>query len=214
MLDLHTFSIVARDAGAGAFGIAVATARPAVGTLVPWVSLRGAIATQARVNTDLGRRGLALLDTGVPVADALRSLLADDADADIRQVHALDLTGEFRHTGARCVPWCGDLGGDGYSVAGNMLAGPAVLDAMAGAYERARATGRYGSVRTPSRRPMAGAGASPTAAQARIAAARATVRERIPFSEGNETCARSSTGPSTDSLAPFMSVSAARGVLL
>ena len=68
-MDLHTFSIAARDPRTGDFGVAVATARPAVGALVPWVSRRGAIATQARVNTDLGRHGLALVDHGVPVED-------------------------------------------------------------------------------------------------------------------------------------------------
>ena len=66
MLDLFTFSIVAHDPAVGAFGVAVATARPAVGALVPFVSLSGGIATQARVNTDLGRRGIALLEQGVP----------------------------------------------------------------------------------------------------------------------------------------------------
>jgi len=76
MLDLHTFSIVARDP-AGAFGVAVATARPSVGSLVPFVSPAGAIATQARVNTELGRRGLALLEQGVPIQTALRALLAE-----------------------------------------------------------------------------------------------------------------------------------------
>ena len=78
-LDLHTFSIVARDP-AGAFGVAVATARPSVGSLVPFVSPAGAIATQARVSPELGRRGLALLEQVVPVQTALRALLAEDAD--------------------------------------------------------------------------------------------------------------------------------------
>src|SRR5438445_334533 len=67
VIDFHTFSITARDRETGAFGVAVATARPNVGSLVPWVSHRGAIATQARINTDLGRQGLALMAQGVPV---------------------------------------------------------------------------------------------------------------------------------------------------
>jgi len=50
VVELHTFSITARDRETGAFGVAVATARPSVGSLVPWVSPRGAIATQARVS--------------------------------------------------------------------------------------------------------------------------------------------------------------------
>jgi uncharacterized Ntn-hydrolase superfamily protein len=56
VIDFHTFSITARDRETGAFGVAVATARPNVGSLVPWVSPRGAIATQARVNTELAGR--------------------------------------------------------------------------------------------------------------------------------------------------------------
>ncbi len=114
--------------------MAVATARPAVGALVPWVSPRGAIATQARVNTDLGRQGLALVDAGVPVEVALAGLLAADPDRDLRQLHGVDRDGSFLHTGARCVEWCGHRAGAGFTVAGNMLAGEAVVQAMAEAF--------------------------------------------------------------------------------
>jgi len=131
VVDLHTFSIAARDRETGAFGVAVATARPNVGSLVPWVSARGAIATQARVNTDLGRQGLALLAQGVPIDVALSALLRKDGDREIRQVHGLDAERAFCHTGTGCVPWCGHEQGDGFTIAGNMLAGPDVVGAMA-----------------------------------------------------------------------------------
>lgn len=134
MIDLHTFSIVARDPGTGAFGVAVSTARPNVGSLVPFVSRRGAIATQGRVNTDLGRRGLALLEQGVPIRVGLRALLETDPEREIRQVHGLDEQGAFCHTGANCVPWCGHREGPGFTVAGNMLTGPEVVRAMADAF--------------------------------------------------------------------------------
>jgi len=133
-LTLHTFSIAARDPQTGDLGVAVATARPAVGALVPWVSRRGAIATQARANTDLGRQGLALVDAGVPIGVALGGLLEADPDREIRQLHGVDGRGSFVHTGARCVEWCGHLLGDGFTVAGNMLAGEGVLKAMAEAF--------------------------------------------------------------------------------
>ncbi len=133
-VTLHTFSIAALDAQSGDLGIAVATARPAVGALVPWVSRRGAIATQARVNTDLGRHGLALVDHGVPIAAALAGLLDADPEREIRQLHGVDARGSFVHTGARCVEWCGHLLGDGFTAAGNMLAGEGVLKAMAEAF--------------------------------------------------------------------------------
>ena len=139
MLDLFTFSIVAYDPTVGAFGVAVATARPAVGALVPFVSLSGGIASQARVNTEIGRRGIALLDQGVAVGTALRTLLQDDADRDIRQVHGVDATRSFCHTGANCLPWCGHQEEEDFSVAGNMLTGPRVVEAMVEAYRGARA---------------------------------------------------------------------------
>src|SRR3989454_8909033 len=135
VIDLHTFSIAARDRETGAFGVAVATARPNVGSLVPWVSARGAIATQARVNTELGRQGLALLAQGGPVDVALSALLRKDGDREIRQVHGLDAERAFCHTGAHCVPWCGHQAGQGFTIAGNMLVGPEVLAAMERAFQ-------------------------------------------------------------------------------
>ncbi|MEK7701963.1 MAG: DUF1028 domain-containing protein [candidate division NC10 bacterium] len=136
VIELNTFSIAARDGETGAFGVAVATARPTVGSLVPWVSLRGAVATQARVNTELGRQGLLLLAEGVPVDVALSSLLRKDRDREIRQVHGLDGERAFCHTGAECVPWCGHEEGPDFTVAGNMLAGPDVIAAMARTFRK------------------------------------------------------------------------------
>jgi uncharacterized Ntn-hydrolase superfamily protein len=134
VIDFHTFSITARDRETGAFGVTVATARPSVGSLVPWVSPRGAIATQARVNSDLGRQGLALLAQGVPVDVALSALLRKDSDREIRQVHGLDGERAFCHTGGGCVTWCGHEQADEFTIAGNMLAGPDVIAAMARAF--------------------------------------------------------------------------------
>src|SRR5262249_4731458 len=133
-IDFHTFSITARDPETGAFGVAVATARPNVGSLVLWVSPRGAIATQARVNTDLGRQGMALLAQGVPVDVALSALLRKDSDREIRQVYGLDGERAFCHTGSGCVPWCGHEQADEFTIAGNMLAGPDVIAVMARAF--------------------------------------------------------------------------------
>ena len=136
VIELNTFSIVAREGETGAFGVAVATARPSVGSLVPWVSLKGAVATQARVNTELGRQGLLLLAEGVSVDVALSSLLWKDRDREIRQVHGVDGERAFCHTGAECVSWCGHEEGPDFTVAGNMLAGPDVIAAMARTFRK------------------------------------------------------------------------------
>ena len=48
----------------------------------------------------------------------------------------MDRRGRFAaFTGADCVDWCGHLIRDAFSVAGNMLAGPAVIEATAEALE-------------------------------------------------------------------------------
>lgn len=142
VIDLNTFSIAARDPETGAFGVAVATARPTVGSLVPWVSPRGAIATQARVNTELGRQGALLVEQGVAIDVALSALLWKDRERDIRQVHGVDGERSFCHTGVKCVPWCGHEEGAGFTVAGNMLTGPDVIAAMARAFQGSGEEGR------------------------------------------------------------------------
>jgi uncharacterized Ntn-hydrolase superfamily protein len=53
----------------------------------------------------------------------------------VRQLHAIDARGtSAQHTGRDCIPWCGHRSGDGYSMAGNMLSGPQVLEETERAY--------------------------------------------------------------------------------
>lgn len=134
-----TFSIVARCPGTGQLGVAVATARPAVGNRVPHTKPQvGAVATQANTNPAHGVEGLVLLEMGFAPEVVLAKLQAGDPDWEQRQVHLVNCQGKTAaHTGSEAVPWAGHLAGDGYSVAGNMLAGPQVLTAMARAYETA-----------------------------------------------------------------------------
>jgi uncharacterized Ntn-hydrolase superfamily protein len=134
-----TWSIVARDAG-GAFGVAVSSKFFAVGMLCPHArSGVGAISTQALVNPHYGPRGLDLLAAGRSAAEAIAEITAEDEGREHRQVHAVDAKGRVAaHTGAKCIDWCGQISRDGYSVAGNMLAGPQVLEETAKAYDAAR----------------------------------------------------------------------------
>jgi uncharacterized Ntn-hydrolase superfamily protein len=131
-----TWSIVARDAD-GAFGVAVASRFFAVGALCPYArSGVGAISTQALVNPGYGPRGLDLLEQGLAAADAIALLIAGDDGREHRQVHLIDRDGQSAaHTGAHCIDWCGHRAYDGFSVGGNMLAGPRVLDDSAAAYQ-------------------------------------------------------------------------------
>lgn len=130
-----TFSIVARCPRTGDLGVAVSTAVPATGALVPHASLQGAIATQSFVNLDLGIRGLQLLEIGLPIDAGLQALLAQDEGREARQVHGVDAGGRaFAHTGRECVPWFGHRVGTGHTVAGNMLVGEETILAMQAAF--------------------------------------------------------------------------------
>ena len=131
-----TWSIVARDAS-GAFGVAVASRFFAVGALCPHArSGAGALSTQALVNPLYARPALDLLAEGVPAAEVVRLLTSADEGRESRQLHVIDAQGRTAaRTGSACIAWCGHRAGDGYSVAGNMLAGPQVLDETAAAYE-------------------------------------------------------------------------------
>jgi uncharacterized Ntn-hydrolase superfamily protein len=132
-----TWSIVARDSG-GAFGVAVASRFFAVGAHCPHArSGIGALCTQALVNPHFGPQGLEALDSGLAPAEAVMRLANADTGRDHRQLHMIDA--ECRtaaYTGSACVDWCGHLARDGFSVAGNMLAGEPVLVKTAEAFEK------------------------------------------------------------------------------
>jgi uncharacterized Ntn-hydrolase superfamily protein len=130
-----TWSIVARDPS-GALGVAVASKFFAVGALCPAVRCgKGALSTQALVNPLYARDAMALFDQGCAAATVVERLVAADPGRDWRQVHAIDASGSSAaHTGRACIEWCGQLAGEGFSVAGNMLAGPRVLEETARAY--------------------------------------------------------------------------------
>jgi uncharacterized Ntn-hydrolase superfamily protein len=117
------------------FGVAVTTRLPCVGTLCPFVSENGAVATQSRVNVDLGRRGIGYLDDGLQIEDALQGLLNADDGAPERQLHGVDREDTFVFSGEECLPWYGHIDGEGYTVAGNLLTGESVIDAVAESYE-------------------------------------------------------------------------------
>jgi uncharacterized Ntn-hydrolase superfamily protein len=128
-----TWSIVARDEATGQTGIAVSTCAFAVGSRVPFIATGvGAVATQAFVNPFYGYRGLELLRAGASADDVVRVLTAADEGRSQRQVHVMDRAGRLAaYTGDGCVDWCGHLIRDTFSVAGNMLAGPQVIERTA-----------------------------------------------------------------------------------
>ena len=131
-----TWSIVARSKS-GAFGVAIASRFFAVGALCPHAhSGIGALATQALVNPQYGPRGLTMLSQGLSAADVVYALIEADGGRQHRQLHVIDAEGNIAaHTGVECIDWCGHVTGEDFSVAGNMLAGPQVIEDAAQAYD-------------------------------------------------------------------------------
>jgi uncharacterized Ntn-hydrolase superfamily protein len=130
-----TWSLIARD-GAD-IGLIVASKFFACGAVVPFVGARTAVASQAFCNPIWGTEGRMRLET--ETADAvLADLVARDAGEAIRQAHMMDAQGNFAaHTGGDCTDWAGHLIRADHSVAGNMLAGAAVIEATSEAFTSA-----------------------------------------------------------------------------
>jgi uncharacterized Ntn-hydrolase superfamily protein len=125
-----TWSIVAFDKESGAVAVAVTTRAFAVGSRCPFVRAGvGAVATQSISNWYLGPRVLDALEKGSEPAAAIEQALAPDEGRHLRQVHCIDIRGRTAAwTGRNCVDWAGHRTGDGFSVAGNMLSGEAVVE--------------------------------------------------------------------------------------
>ncbi len=131
-----TWSLLAHDPATGALAVAVTTCALAVGASCPFLRAGvGAVCTQSITNRYLAPAALDAMARGLAPGLALDSVLAGDEGRALRQVHALDARGRVAaRTGAHCVDWCGALDGEGWSLAGNMLAGPEVLLATRDAF--------------------------------------------------------------------------------
>ena len=119
-------------------GVGVASKYLAVGAVCSHTQAGvGAISTQAYGNPYLGIDGLKLLRQGVNANDTLEQVLDQDPGRQKRQLIIVNNRGETAaFTGSLTTAWCGHYQGQGYAVAGNMLTGEAVIQAMAGAFEQ------------------------------------------------------------------------------
>jgi uncharacterized Ntn-hydrolase superfamily protein len=134
-----TYSIVARDTVTGEMGVAVQSHWFSVGPIVPWGEAGvGVVATQSFVDPRYGPLGLELMRMGRTGPEALRALVATDADSAVRQVAMLDAAGNVSaFTGHRAIEAAGHHTGAQYAVQANLMDRPTVWPAMARAYEAA-----------------------------------------------------------------------------
>src|SRR5258708_391641 len=134
--DDVTYSIVARDAKTGEFGVAVQSHYFQVGPTVRWaLSGVGAVATQSRVNVSYGPLGLEYLRAGYTAEQTLNALTSGDSQPEIRQCAIVDAAGNVAaHTGSKCIAAAGHQTGDGFSCQANLMERETVWAAMAEAY--------------------------------------------------------------------------------
>lgn len=136
---VSTYSIVAFDPDTQSLGVAVQSKFLAAGSIVPWAKAGvGAVATQAWANASYGPDGLRLLEEGLdPETVARRLLEADEGEGrEGRQFAVIDAQGNaYAHTGDECLEWSGHVVGPNFSCQGNLLAGEAVVQGMAAAFQ-------------------------------------------------------------------------------
>jgi len=134
-----TYSLVARDPASGELGVAVQSHWFSVGSIVSWARAGiGAVATQSIAEPAYGPRLLDRLEAGEGPVEALATELEGDELARFRQVAVVDARGAVAaHTGRGCIPYAGDVGGDGFSAQANMMSTADVWPAMASVFEAA-----------------------------------------------------------------------------
>lgn len=134
-----TFSIVGRCAETGMLGVAISSSSIAVGARCPWLRAGvGAVSTQNVTLPALGPQILGLLEAGHAPEGALRYALESNGYSQYRQVTVIDSSGATAHfTGDNALGVHNAKAGEQCVAAGNLLASPAVIDAMVEAFEHA-----------------------------------------------------------------------------
>ena len=139
---ISTFSIVARDPETLELGVAVQSKFVAVGSVVPYARAGvGAIASQAWGNPRYGPIGLELLASGKSAEEVVNLMTSNDPHRNSRQLAIIGTDGNASvFTGSQCLKWAGGKHGANYSVQGNILTGPKVIEAMRKAFEDTNGT--------------------------------------------------------------------------
>jgi len=134
-----TFSIVARCAETGMFGVAVSSSSPAVAARCAYARAGvGAVASQNVTDPTLGTRGLDLMALGASAPEAVAALKATGKHIGYRQVLAVDRAGcTGIHSGTNVLGTHAEAWAENVISGGNLLAGrhvpQAIVDGFLGA---------------------------------------------------------------------------------
>lgn len=134
-----TFSLIARCARTGQFGMVISSSSPAVAARCAHVRAGvGAVASQNITDPGLGPEILDQMARGKSAAAALASVTAGRQYIDYRQLLVVDAAGgRAIHSGAQVLGIWGEALGQDCAAGGNLLANTGVPKAMIAGFERA-----------------------------------------------------------------------------
>ena len=131
-----TISIAARCERTGAFGVAISSSSPAVGSRCPNVRAGvGAVSSQNITDPRLGPALLDALEGGLSAQAALDSVSAVATHPEFRQLTVVDATGAAAvFSGAKSLGINAEVTANNVAAAGNMLANDGVVQAMVNSF--------------------------------------------------------------------------------
>ena len=127
-----TISIAARCERTGAFGVAISSSSPSVGSRCPNVRAGvGAVSSQNVTDPRLGPALLDALASGLPAHDALNTVSAAATHPEFRQLTVVDAHGTAAvFSGSKSLGINAEVIGPNVAAAGNMLDNDGVIQAM------------------------------------------------------------------------------------
>lgn len=135
-----TFSLVARCADTGMFGMAISSSSPAVAARCSYARAGvGAVASQNVTDPSLGPLTLDVLEQGHSARDALRKVTSGAGHIEYRQLLAIDRQGRTAiHSGSQVLGKWNESQGDNVASGGNLLASTEVPSAIVSGFEAAK----------------------------------------------------------------------------
>jgi uncharacterized Ntn-hydrolase superfamily protein len=132
-----TFSLVARCAETGMFGLAISSSSPAVAARCAYTRAGvGAVASQNITNPELGPLTLDLLQSGMSAEEAIANAMRQEKYSDYRQVLAIDAQGNTTiYSGSNSLGIWTDAKGKDVISAGNLLANENIPQAIVDGFE-------------------------------------------------------------------------------
>ncbi|WP_438987217.1 DUF1028 domain-containing protein [Marivivens donghaensis] len=127
-----TFSLVARCAETGMFGVAISSSSPAVAARCSYAQAGvGAVASQNVTDPTLGPLGLELMGQGLAAPDALERIRQNGAFIEYRQVLMVDAMGRTAiHSGPNALGIWSEAQAENVASGGNLLADSGVPQAI------------------------------------------------------------------------------------